>query len=72
MDIAYKIEEMQNEAETVSSLILAIYEAIYNSSVDYERFEWAFNAVSCIAQAHMEHMKSLTNEAFALLKKEIA
>lgn len=72
MDIKFRMEEMLNEADTVSSLILAIYEAIYNGSVHYEKFEWAFLAVSSMAQDHVAHMRRLTDEAFMLLQKESA
>lgn len=72
MDLAFKIEEMEKEAEIVNSLLLAVYEAIYNGCVDYRKFEWALHEVSGMAQDHMEHMKSLTDETFALLQKKNA
>ena len=51
-------------------MILATYDAIYNGCDAYEAFEGAFYAVFCMAHDHMEHMKVLVDEAYALRRKE--
>lgn len=66
MGLAFKIEEMELEAETLRSMTLAVYTAIYEGTASYEEFNSAFNAVFRMAHDHMKHMKSLTDEAFAL------
>lgn len=68
--LAIKIEDVQHEAEILRSMILATYDAIYNGCDAYEEFEGAFYAVFCMAHDHMEHMKVLVDEAYALRRKE--
>lgn len=68
MNLAIRIEDMEREAEVLKSMVLATYDAIYNSSSGYEEFEGAFYAVFALAHDHMEHLQSLTNEAYALLR----
>ncbi len=66
MVLAMKIEEMAHEAETLRSLALAVYDAIYNGCNDYKEFDYAFHLVFCMAHEHMEHLNSLTDEAFTV------
>lgn len=66
MSLAFRIEEMQYEAETLRSATLAAYEAIYHGGTDYEEFDGALHAVFIMSHAHMEHLKVLTDEAYAL------
>ena len=69
MVLAMKIEGMAHEAETLRSLILAVYDAIYNGCNDYKEFDCALHLVFCMAHEHMEHMNSLMDEAFTLWKE---
>ncbi len=66
MRLTAKIEEMAYEAETLRSMALAVYEAIYNSNTDHKEFDGALNAVFYMAHDHMNHMKALTDTAHAL------
>ena len=70
MKLAAQIEDVALEADTLRSMILATYDAIYNGCTGYEEFDGALHAVYLMAHDHMEHMKSLTNEAYALQRKE--
>ncbi len=70
MGLVVKIEDMALEAERLRSLSLAIYDAIYNGCDAYEEFDGALHAVFCAAHDHMEHMKALMDEAYALQKME--
>ncbi len=70
MVLAMKIEEMAHEAETLRSLTLAVYDAIYNGCGNYKEFDCALNLVFCMAHDHMEHLNSLMDEAFAVGKEE--
>jgi len=70
MVLAMKIEEMAHEAETLRSLILAVYDAIYNGCGDYKEFDGAFCLVFHMAHEHMEHLNSLTDEVFAVWRGE--
>ncbi len=70
MGLAVQIENMACEAESLRSMTLAVYEAIYNGSTKYEEFDGALNMVFRMAHDHMEHMKSLTDEAYALQRGE--
>ena len=70
MELAMKIEEMAHEAETLRSLALAVYDAIYNGCSNYKEFDYAFHLVFCMAHEHMEHLNSLTDEMFAVWRGE--
>lgn len=66
MSLAFKIENMAHEAAVLRSMTLAVYEAIYDGGADYEEFDGALNAVFCMAHDHMEHLKVLSDETYAL------
>ena len=66
MGLAVQIEDMAHEAESLRSMALAVYDAIYNSHTSYEEFDGALNAVFHMAHDHTEHMKNLTDKAYAL------
>lgn len=70
MGLAIKVEDMAYEAELLRSMTLATYDAIYNGCNNYEEFDCALHAVFLMAHDHMEHMKSLSNEAYALQIQE--
>ena len=69
MSIAFEIESAEHEAEVLSSMILATYDAIYNGCTDYEAFEGALYAVFSMSHDHKENLKKLSNEAFMLLRE---
>lgn len=66
MGLAIQIEDMAYEAEALRSMALAVYDAIYNSSTSYKEFDSALHTVFRMAHDHTEHMKDLTDKAFAL------
>lgn len=70
MKLAAKIEDMAIEAENLRSLSLATYDAIYNGCDGYEEFDGALHTVFLMANNHMEHMKTLMDEAYVLQKME--
>ncbi len=70
MELAIKLEDLAYEAEALKSLLMAVHTAIYNSHVGYEAFDFALNAVFLMAHDHMEHLKSLMDEAYAAQRGE--
>lgn len=66
MSLAFKIEEMEHEAEMLRSVTLATYEAIYHGNTAHEEFEGALNMVFNMSHDHMKHLKELTDEAYKL------
>lgn len=70
MSLAIRIEEMQNEAESLRSVSLATYDAIYNGCNNYMEFEGALNAVFRMSHEHAKHLKELTDEAYRMQRKE--
>ena len=71
MGIAAQIEDMAYEAEYLRSMSLAVYEAIYNTGTSYKEFDGALNMVFRMAHGHMEHMKTLTDKAYAMQREEM-
>lgn len=69
MGLAIQIEDMAYEAESLSSMALAVYEAIYNGTTSYKEFDGALNTVFRMAHDHMAHMKDLTDKAYALQRE---
>ena len=70
MELAMKIEEMAYEAETLRSLALTVYDAIYNGCNDYKEYDHALNLVFCMAHEHTEHMNLLVDEVFSEWREE--
>ena len=66
MRLKNEIEEMHYEAETLRSMALAAYEAIYNGCTWYKEFEGQLNAVFHLAHEHSENLKTLRDKAFEL------
>lgn len=64
MSLVFEIEDMKREAETLRSMVLAAYDAIYNGCTGYEEFDGQLHAVFCLAHDHSEHLKSLTDKVF--------
>lgn len=71
MKLAIQIEDLTYEAEALRSLLLAVYNAIYNSTDNYEEYNFALDAVFRMAHDHMEHMKSLMDKAYAIQREVI-
>ncbi len=69
MGLTVQIEDMAHEAESLRSMALAVYEAIYDGHTNYKEFDGALNAVFRMAHDHMNHMKALTDQAYALQKE---
>lgn len=69
MELAMRIEEMALEAETLRSMALATYDAIYNGCAGYEEFDGQLNMVFHVAHDHMKHMKALMDEVYALQRQ---
>lgn len=70
MSLAFKIEEMQIEAEMLRSATLAAYESIYHGNTDHAEFEGALHAVFLMSHDHMKRLEKLTDEAYKLQRKE--
>lgn len=69
-EIAYRIGELQIEAEKVNSMQAAIFEAIYRGNNSAEEYEWAFCALGDLTFALKNNLEDLTNKAFDNLKRE--
>lgn len=69
MTLAFEIENMKQEADTLRSMALAAYDAIYNGCTGYEEFDGQLHAVFCLAHDHSEHLKSLMDKAFEDMRK---
>lgn len=69
MNIAIKIEDMKIEAEVLRSIVLAIYDAMYTGYCHVnEEYEGALRTVLGMATDHMDHLQSLMDEAYALMR----
>ena len=71
MELANQIENLAYEAEALRSLLLALYNAIYNGPYGYKEYDSALDAVFSMAHEHMEHMKSLMDEAYAIQREGV-
>lgn len=69
MGLAVEIEEMQHEAETLRSMALATYDAIYNGCNSYKEFDGQLDAVFNLAHDHSEHLRVLKDKAYELQRK---
>ena len=65
-----KAEELQNEVKKISSIQLALYEAIFNGDNEIKAYEWAFCALMELTIRAREEIETLVNSAFEELKKE--
>lgn len=69
-EIAYRIEELQIDAEKVNSVQNALFEAIYRGSNALETYEWAFVSLGDLTFALKNNLEDLTSKVFDNLKKE--
>ena len=70
-EMAYKIEELQNEAMKIHSLQVALFEAIYNGNNALTTYEWAFIALLDLTFMVRNKLEELSNTAFENLKKDV-
>ncbi len=70
MELAIQIEDAAMEAEILGSMLLAVQEAIYNGDCHYTEYELAFHAVFRMMEDHKNHLKELTDKAYALQRGE--
>lgn len=69
-DIAFRIEELQIDAERIDSLHLAVTEAVFNGNNAIDAYEWAFNAIGNMTFNMRKELGKLTDEAFDILKAD--
>ncbi len=70
MSIASKVEDMEFEAETLRSLALAVFHALYESHTCHLEFEGACNLVVSLSHDHAEHLKALKQEAYEEMRAQ--
>lgn len=70
MGMAVKIEDMANEAETLRSLALAVFQGIYEGHTHHSEFEGACLLVFNLAHEHAEHLKVLKQEAYEEMRAQ--
>lgn len=70
MSMASKIEDMELEAETLRSLALAVFHAIYGCHTHHSEFECACNLVVTLSHDHAEHLKVLKQEAYEEMRAQ--
>ena len=65
-EMAYKIEDLRNDAEKINSLQNALFEAIYKGDIAISAYEWAFVAFGELTYSLLNELAELENEAFEL------
>lgn len=70
-EIAFKIEELELQAEQIFSLQKVLFAAVYHQeAVPVADFEWAFVALGDMAFKSLKELKNLTDAAFDALDKK--
>lgn len=69
-EMAFRIEDLENQAMKIHSLQNALFEAIYNGNNAVKTYEWVFVVLGELTLDMREEMKVLTNNAFNLINNE--
>lgn len=67
-EMAYKIEDLRNDAEKINSLQNTLFAAIYKGGFAISTYEWAFVALGELTYSLLNELAELENEAFELIK----
>ena len=71
MELMFDIEALMTEADVLQSLLLALIDSAYGcGGYTFNTYEAAFSHVCLLASEHFEHLRELTNKAFALRDNE--
>lgn len=74
-EIAFKIEELQVEAEKVDGLQKTLFAAVYEGNYALEEFEWVFVLLGQLTHALKKELDEVTKELFDIIRakgKEVA
>lgn len=70
-EMAFKMEELMDKAETVHSLQNTLFAAFYNSDgYSIRAFEWAFILLGDLTGDLLDELKEFTSNAFYNLRKD--
>lgn len=69
-EIAFETEELQIQAEKISSLSAALYSAIYSGGFSADSYEWAFVLLRELTCALAKQLDKETEELFKIIKAE--
>jgi len=67
-DLAYRLDELQRDAEKIESFQMALWQAIYRGDFDVKTYELAFVAFGDLTFALANNLQTLVDEAFDILR----
>lgn len=71
-EIAFKLEDLQNESEKIYSLQLAIFSAIYEGNNSCADYEYAFIVLGDLSLSLKEDLARIRDAGFELMRKGAA
>lgn len=69
-EMAFKIEDLENQAEKINSFQNTLFEAIYKGDNAVSTYKWAFVAFGDLTHDMLKQLTELTNDVFELLRNE--